>query len=249
MTCDSAQVFLDAFVDGELDAPRSLEMEEHLRTCDSCSRLRARLVALRSVIAAQSPRYKAPEALRRRILSDLHGSSPAVAPGKTHLFHWKWAAIAASLLVMIAAAVWQIQSHKSQGRDTLIASEIVSSHVRSLMASHLVDEASSDQHTVKPWFAGKLDFSPAVKNLDAQGFALAGGRLDYIANRTVAAIVYRRRQHVINLFVWPSHQAPAGLRQILSVNGFNTVNWIADGMQYWAISDLNKQELELFSRL
>jgi anti-sigma factor RsiW len=248
MTCDSAQVFLEAYVDRELDAPTSLNMEEHLRTCESCSRLQARLEELRRVIAAESPRYRAPENLRRRIQSDLRASAPSVGLRKKHVFDWKWAAIAASVLVS-AVALWQMQSHQGQDRETSIAKEIVSSHVRSLMANHLVDEPSSDQHTVKPWFAGKLDFSPAVKNLDAQGFAVAGGRLDYMGNRPVAAIVYRRRQHVINVFVWPSPLPPAAPRNSVTVNGFNTVNWVSEGMRYWAISDLNKQELELFSRL
>jgi anti-sigma factor RsiW len=248
MTCDVAQPFLDAYVDRELEASDSLNIEQHLKTCESCSRLHARLETLRGVIEAQAPRYRAPDALRKRIQSDLRASTRPPALRFKAVFDWRWGAIAASVLVL-TAAIWQMQLRPRQERDTLIAREIVSSHVRSLMANHLVDEPSSDQHTVKPWFAGKLDFSPAVKNLDTEGFPVAGGRLDYIDNRPVAAIVYRRRQHVINLFVWPSAPGSGEARSSVTMNGFNTIGWRSDGMRYWAISDLNKQELELFSRL
>jgi anti-sigma factor (TIGR02949 family) len=247
MTCDSARSFLDAYVDGELDAASSLNMEEHLSTCTSCSEGRARLEALRTVIAETSPRYRAPEGLRSRILSDLRRAVPHVVTRKKPAFDWRWAAIAASVLASLLI-LWQIQSRRGQGQQELIAKEIVSSHVRSLMANHLVDELSTDQHNVKPWFAGKLDFSPDVMNLDAQGFMLAGARLDYLDGRPVAVIVYRRRQHVINLFVWPSSQGISGRTPLATVNGFNTVKWRSQGLLYWAISDLNGQELGSFSR-
>lgn len=244
MTCDLARPFLEAYIDRELDAPDSLHMEEHLKTCDSCSGLHEHLEALGSAIRAGAPRYRAPDALRKQIQSDLRSTMHA----RKQLFDWRWAAIAASVLVS-AVAVWQMQLRPHRERETLIAREIVSSHVRSLMTNHLVDQPSSDQHAVKPWFSGKLDFSPTVKDLDTQGFTLAGGRLDYIDNRSVGAVVYRRRQHVLNLFIWPSSQSSDEAAHSSMVNGFNTVAWKADGMQYWAISDLNQHELELFSRL
>jgi anti-sigma factor RsiW len=251
MTCELVQPFLDAYVDGELDTADRFKVEAHLTYCDACTRRRGRLEALRSAIAA-APRYTAPDALRQRIHSGLRDSSPSpIAPGRVMMkpiFDWRWAAIAASVL-LAAVALWQIQLRPRQNPETLIAREVVSSHVRSLMANHLVDEPSSDQHTVKPWFAGKLDFSPVVKNLDAQGFMVAGGRLDYLDNRPVAAIVYRRRQHVINLFAWPSPQGSAEPRDSTTVNGYNTVSWRSGGMRYWAVSDLNRNELESFARL
>ena len=231
MTCDLVRPYLEAYVDHELDAAQSLNLEEHLRSCEACSRLNARLEALHTVIAAEAPRYRAPDELRRRIQHDLRQKPVA----------WKWGAIAASLL-LAGVALWQIRPHR--GPD-LIAAEIIASHVRSLMANHLVDEPSTDQHTVKPWFAGKLDFSPPVKNLDAQGFPLAGGRLDYIGNRPVAALVYRRGQHVINLYVWPSSQTAA---ESSATNGFNVLTWQSEGMRFTAISDLNPSELNQFSQ-
>jgi anti-sigma factor RsiW len=129
----------------------------------------------------------------------------------------------------------------------LLAEQVVSSHIRSLMANHLSDVVSTDQHTVKPWFSGKLDFAPVVTNLAPQGFPLVGGRLDYLDDRTVAALVYKHRQHTINLFLWPLSDSDAN-PQILSIKGFNVVHWTQAHMNYWAVSDLNASELTEFAR-
>ena len=164
------------------------------------------------------------------------------------MFSWRWLAVAGSLAVAAIIITVLVFIQSGPARDDLLAQEIVSSHVRSLMANHLNDVASSDQHTVKPWFEGKLDFSPPVTDLTARGFPLVGGRLDYIGNRPVAALVYQRRQHFINLFVWPSadeseSRSKMGIRQ-----GYNLIHWNRAGMSYWAVSDLNINELQEFAQ-
>jgi anti-sigma factor RsiW len=131
----------------------------------------------------------------------------------------------------------------------VLARELISSHVHSLMATHLTDVLSSDGHTVKPWFKGQLDFSPPVKNLSKEGFALVGGRLDYVGDRPVAAIVYQRRKHVINLFVWPSTSESAVSTTTQTRQGYHMINWTEGGLTFWAVSDLNEEELGEFVRL
>ncbi len=161
---------------------------------------------------------------------------------------WRWFSIAASLAI-IGLIGWSI-FHPSMPTsvENILAQEVISSHVRSLMANHLMDVASSDQHTVKPWFNGQLDFSPPVKDLAIEGFPLVGGRLDYLDNRTTAALVYKRHQHVINLFVWPATAGTEEPIRILTRQGYHAIHWTQGGFVYWAVSDLNEQELQEFAR-
>jgi anti-sigma factor RsiW len=160
----------------------------------------------------------------------------------------RWiAAIAASLLVLVIAGWVLINRRTNSAGSDLIASEVIDSHVRSLMANHLEDVPSTDQHTVKPWFNGKLDFSPNVKDLASIGFPLVGGRLDYIDGHSAAALIYQRHQHYINLFEWPSNH-PDEAQKDISRRGYNLVHWSRQGMTYWAASDLNRDELLEFAR-
>ena len=213
--------------------------------------------ALDSLIKnAQLHREKAPAALRQRIVDDMARRAAPKQPGwitsLLRAFQFQWIPVgsgfAAGLLTCALALQllggWPLQSPPPDSLDR----EIVASHVRSLMADHLFDVASSDQHTVKPWFLGKLDYSPTVRELAAGGFPLTGGRLDYIDGRPVAVLVYSRRQHAINLYTWPSAVNQFHASRASSRLGFNMVEWTQSGMRFWAVSDINPSELELFAR-
>jgi anti-sigma factor RsiW len=231
-------LLLHAYVDGELDVVRSLEVEQHVKTCAACA---AKMTALKSLQTALKQRdlvYTAPESLRRAV-EQIAGPSarPEAARPPDLQWLWRWLAIgsmAAAVLAIVVRPTGVSQSDE-------LTSEVVSAHVRSLMANHLTDVLSSDQHTVKPWFAGKLDFSPVVSDFDAQGFALVGGRLDYIENRTVAALVYRHNKHFINVFIWPVTNAEKPEQQ--TVHGFNTVSFEAGGFHYSMVSDMDEDGL------
>jgi len=160
---------------------------------------------------------------------------------------WAAAAVGAAAVVAVAFFVSPMLSRSSQTEQ--IAQDVVSAHIRSLMPGHLTDVPSSENHTVKPWFAGKLDFSPPVADLSAEGFPLVGGRLDYAANRPVAALVYRRGKHFINLFVWPSASAHESAEAAGARQGYSVVFWTRAGTNYWAISDVNRADLRRFAGL
>ncbi|MBZ5591790.1 MAG: anti-sigma factor [Acidobacteriia bacterium] len=244
MSCREAQELLHGYADGELDLVRNLEMERHFRECPACASDYERLRRMREAMSGSVPYFQPPAGLERRLRSRLRAAAPA-----KRSIHWQWAAIAAAL-VLTVAGVWRV-ALMSRHPDSveILAAEAVSSHVRSLMAAHLTDVPSSDRHTVKPWFSGKLDFSPTVGDFPSQGFTLAGGRLDYLDGRPVAALVYQRRQHVINLFVWP---APGRLNSETSTTdrqGYHVLHWTKAHMNYWAVSDLNGRELTEFAEL
>src|SRR5436305_4428540 len=205
MSNHTQQNLLHAYLDRELDLVRSMELEDHLVDCSDCAREVASFRALRESVIGADLRYRAPADFRARLLSELQqAQQPQTRPEPTIVRRsipwWSWAAVAACLL--LAAGTFLVDMNRRAERT--LATQIVADHVRSLMATHLTDVLTSDQHTVKPWFTGKLDFSPQVRDLTPQGFDLIGGRLDYVEGRNVAAIVYQRRKHVINLFTWPA---------------------------------------------
>jgi anti-sigma factor RsiW len=221
-----------------------MEIDEHLAACAGCAEQEKNLRALRTAVSSPSLYYRAPEALRNRLQRT---SAPAARPRAS----MRWLAMAAGILLMLgaAAAAGVFLSRGRTSADDRVAEWIAASHIRSLQVEHLTDVASADGHKVKPWFRGKLDFSPQVSDLSAEGYKLSGGRLDYLADRPVAALVYQRRLHAINLFTWPAANDVEKPVRGLDRQGFHIRHWQRSGMTYWAISDLNEQELDEFVRL
>jgi anti-sigma factor RsiW len=242
------QHLLHAYLDDELDLVRNLEMEEHLQACPACAQVVAKHRTIQEAFRGGSFYFKAPDALATRIRSSLARTPSRTLPIRRRLT-WEWLAVAASIVVVFVLG-WQMarMGSESSAKDLLMR-EVVSSHVRSLMATHLTDVASSDQHRVKPWFKGQLDFSPPVKDLSKEEFVLIGGRLDYVGDRPVAALVYQRRKHIINLFIWPSPTGAVAGPTTLTRQGYNLIHWTDASLTYWAVSDLNQNELEEFVQL
>ncbi len=247
MSCQTTQKLMDGFLDGELDLVRNVEIQGHLQECPACQEIYQSQQALRSAVRAGAPYFKAPAELQKRVRQAVRKASKAEPAPRVMAWHWLGVAVAAAAVVVLAVILVPVL--RGPSGEQLLAQEIVSSHVRSLMAAHLTDVPSSDQHTVKPWFSGKLDFSPDVKDLAKEGFTLVGGRLDYLTNRPVAALVYQRRQHVINLFIWPAAPGENAEQKTLTRQGYTMIHWNKSGMTYWAVSDLNKSELEEFVKL
>ena len=241
MSCQELQESREAYLDGELYLTRSLEIEQHLGDCRACSRAYDELRSLQVAMRSDAFRFPLPPGLEKRVRSAVRSESGTKSP----LLRWRWLIPSVSFAIVAIIVVGVFLTRTST--DDLVASEIVAGHVRSLMASHLTDVTSTDQHTVKPWFDGKLDFSPPVKDLTQKGFPLIGGRLDYIANRSVAALVYQRQKHFVNVFIWPAPttetKPTAQVRQ-----GYNLIHWTNSGMTYWIVSDLNLAELQQFAQ-
>ena len=239
MSCSPEQI--EAYLDNELNAAQQAGVKEHMDGCPECSATYARLQKQRAEIEVAAPYYDAPPGLEQSVRQGLRRLDAAsIKPARE--VPWRWIAVAASLLLAISVG-WNVVQWRAPAAGNELAENVLSDHIRSLLGSHLVDVVSSDQHTVKPWFAGKLDFSPEVKDLAPQGFPLAGGRVDYLSGRNVAALVYHRRLHVINLFIWPEG-ASAGAPVALTLNGYQILHWTGGAMTYWAVSDVSMADLQ-----
>ena len=246
MSCETLSDKLSGYLDRELDERAAGEVEAHLGQCVICSARLEGQRRLRAAVQAHLTPLRAPERLRHNVCAMLRAQVKRSRRRQTWLP--TWAATAAALLLGVVGGwrlgIWQV----SRGDGSDVVSEVVAGHVRSLQGAHLTDIASSEHHTVKPWFAGKLDFSPPVPDFSTEEFPLIGGRLDYLRERQVAALVYGRQQHVINLFVWPSPESNA-LPSTASRRGYHLLHGAAGGMTYWAVSDLNESELSQFAHL
>jgi anti-sigma factor RsiW len=250
-SCDRA-LLLEAEFDGELDAAQAVALATHRKSCAICEASWRRLSLTRQALREGATYHRAPASLRSAIEARLAAAAPPVAapvelpaPRARRLrIRWREAAsfgLGAALAAMLVLALLP------SGQDSMIGA-LVDDHVRSLQPGHLTDVLSSNRHTVKPWFDGRIDFAPPVKDLAQQGFPLIGGRLDYLAGRAVAVLAYEHGKHPVSLFVWPERAAagaapPGGVR-----NGYNLLHWTADGMSLWAVSDLERDQLQDFVR-
>jgi anti-sigma factor RsiW len=239
MTCDEAKILLHALIDGELDAGHAREVEEHIAGCPACAAELAAYREMSKTIAAADLRYAAPPLLRKRIEAALPKEQ---MPNRRAVLRGFAMGSAVSAIAATGLVAIVLRNDDAQR----IELEIVSAHLRSLQAGHLTDVISTDQHTVKPWFNGKLDVAPPVVDLTSQGFTLIGGRLDYVDARPIGAIVYRRRAHVINLFVAQTASTERRPARIDAIQGFNIRSWSDRGLNYWAVSDIAADELAEF---
>ena len=240
MNCDEASVMLHALIDGELDAGHARDVEAHIAACPACAAQYRELQEFRAVMLPANLRHAAPASLRSRIEGKL--PEPQAAASRRSVI--KGFAVGAAATALAASGLLVMVMRGDD--DRRILGEVVSAHLRSLQADHLTDVLSSDQHTVKPWFNGRLAGSPPVFDLTALGFTLLGGRLDYVDAKPVAAIVYRRRVHIINLFCAPSPGSALYRAKMENLQGFNVRSWTEKGLQLWAVSDLGADELMEF---
>jgi anti-sigma factor RsiW len=239
--CREVEGRLGGYLDGELEPAVSTSVRDHLDACAACRQRLANLETIGRTVR-RAPYYQAPEALRARLTQ---ARTRSTVPS-----HWLAWAAAVVMVASLTGSIWFVRSSAGAARTLdpvdAVAQEVVNSHVRALMGEHLFDVRSTDQHTVKPWFLGKLDFSPPVTDLAQAGFPLTGGRLDYVAGRPVAALVYTRARHTINVFVWPEASDAAHSSDTRAIRGFHVRHWTRAGMSYWAVSDLNDAELDQF---
>jgi anti-sigma factor RsiW len=247
MNCAKAEVLLHALIDGELDAGHAREIEGHVETCALCA---GQVEVFRSMHAAMAgAKLKAPASLRARIERTLPAFSGRVVDARLAFRPTRrsfFGGVATGALMSGALAATLMLTVFNPDQVSIVADEVVSAHIRSLQLGHLMDVETSDQHTVKPWFDGKVGVAPPVIDLTAQGFTLLGGRLDYIDGQAVASVVYRRRKHIINLFV---AQRLGGEHTLIApkvVQGYNVRQWSDRGLDYWAVSDLDPTELGEF---
>jgi anti-sigma factor RsiW len=245
VTCEEIRGLLSPYADNELDLLRSVAIEQHLGECPACAALLERTRSLSSALKDPELYYRAPPGLPRRIRASMRRAN-----GPTKRRAWRPVVLATAAAALVAVAAWgALRGLSVPTTDERLAREVVASHVRSLLAeNHRVDVVSSDRHVVKPWFLGKVDVAPDVKDLSQQGFPLIGGRLDYLDDRPAAALVYQREKHVINVFIWRTAERDRAL-EALERQGYHLIHWTENGRTFWVVSDLNAQELRTFAEL
>jgi anti-sigma factor RsiW len=267
MNCEEAAKLMDGYLDGELDPITNQAIEQHLRECPACAQTYKTHGSFISAIGNAAPYYKAPAGLRERIQASLREEigeqstpngvrdnrppfSSAQASPRSILsgVSWNWLALAAAIVFAAILAFNFVPRMRRTDGNQFLATELIASHVRSLMATHLTDVTSTDQHTVKPWLDTKLDFAPPVVDLSSEGFPLIGGRLDYLDNRPAAVLVYQRRKHFINLFVWPADPSAKKEPTTVTRQGYHLLNWTDSDFNYWAVSDVDAGDLQILKQ-
>ena len=251
MTCSDSRSVLHAYLDGELDAPQTAEFKRHLEGCVACSRALEAQEALRSSMQRAKLQEPLPAGLEKKIRSQLRESPAPFHAKKFPVLRWL---AAAAVLVLVAGASWEYGQKTRERVNAAVATgaaEIVDAHIRALQPGHLTDVTSTDQHTVKPWFDGKIPFAPPVRDFAEQGFPLVGGRLDVFQGQTVAALVYGRRKHFVSVFLWPEPAAETE-EYTGAQNGYQWISWKHSGLRFCAVSDTNRDDLaalkDLFNR-
>jgi anti-sigma factor RsiW len=247
MRCDDSRDALSAYVDGELLPEEAEVIRLHLASCRDCASEHESVVALSRRLKSDLPRLRAPDVLKARIRSALAQTDAVEPAGRVRRV--RWAGLIAAGVVVAALSAGGSFVLARRGTSPSIDAQVLSSHIRSLMPGHLTDVASNDLHNVKPWFNGRVDLSPVVPRLDSAGFPLIGGRLDYVGGRPVAAVVYMRRLHVINVFSWPVDDRAPRAAVVSTEKGYHLVRWRDDGAEFWAASDVSVPELDQFVAL
>jgi anti-sigma factor RsiW len=253
MNCQECHDYIDAYIDNELDISSTILVKHHLRDCPDCRQLLESRKAVGALLENPQVRFEVPDSLLGRIQSALPVPRSEVKEQSKTRFVIPWfsipLALAATIAVMLGLAFLNQEGVFDRSQRNALAQEAISSHVRSLLATHLLDVPSTDQHTVKPWFDGKLKFSPPVHDFAERGFRLTGGRLDYLNGQEVAALVYQRRLHIINLFIWPSESGRNTAAESFTKDGYNVSHWDRAGFEFWAVSDVNAEDLRAFADL
>jgi mycothiol system anti-sigma-R factor len=246
--CELTSKSLHGYLDGEFDAVRAEEFERHLESCPACVAELEAQESLRTSLHAAQLRERAPLDLRKKIVQSLPKSQ---VPSRFAVsLSWQWLAAAAAVLLALGGLGWrQFSNRLDVSAQQQLSAEIVDAHVRSLQPGHLSDVISTDQHTVKPWFNGKVDFAVPVRDFADDGFPLQGGRLEVIQGKTVAALIYGRRKHEVNLFVWPDAAAGDEAARTSNLRGYQLIQWRKGGMVYWLASDLALPDLEILQHL
>jgi anti-sigma factor (TIGR02949 family) len=246
MKCKDIEQLQHAFLDQELDPANAHAFAEHLAACPSCGKQLDAFLATKQAIKTQTTRHALPFELYKKVARmTASGQTTWASPSKKWL-PLKWGTTGAGLAMAACLAFFMVARPDS---EYMLEQQLIAGHIRSLQDNHLTDVVSTDQHTVKPWFNGRLDISPPVIDLTASGFPLVGGRLDYVDHHAAAAVVYRYNAHVINLFVWPSDRPKIDVESIAARQGYNMRRWRDGDLQFWAVSDVNPAKLAEFENL